>query len=173
MNHATRTLPANLNRQVREPAVRVSVPAANLVREALRSIPEPVPEPPPWGHRFVPARVRELLANLGWWANPAPQPPSTHLEQTLAVIEKYGWCQSLDTSPTGRLCIRGAQNLLEKTGHTTPHAREKAVAYMQQALHQAGVTMQFFTWNDLPDQHLSAVQALIRRAADLARANGE
>src|SRR5687768_668011 len=98
-----------------------------------RTVPEP-PDTPPWSHRLLPATVREALASLGWWTNPVPQKPSGHLHQVLAVLEKYGWCQSLDTTPTGRLCIRGAQNLLQKTGHVTPEARETAVAYMQQAL---------------------------------------
>lgn len=128
---------------------------------------------PPWSHRLLPPVVRGLLADLGWWQDPAPQLPSVHLEQTLAVLKKYGWCQSLDVTPTGRLCIRGAQNVLEKTGHTTPEAREKAVAYMQEALAQAGISMQFFAWNDLPDQQFSAVEALLTGAARLARENGE
>ncbi|WP_327260018.1 DUF6197 family protein [Streptomyces sp. NBC_01240] len=131
------------------------------------------PEPPPWRHRLLPRAVRGLLADLGWWQDPAPQPPSVHLEQTLDMLRKYGWCQSLDTTPTGRLCIRGAQNVLEKTGHTTPAGRERAVHYMQEALAQAGISMQFFAWNDLPDQQFSAVEALLTGAARLARENGE
>lgn len=137
-----------------------------------RTIPEP-PDPPPWAHRLLPATVRGALASLGWWANPAPQPPSAHLDQTLAVLRRYGWCQSLDTTPTGRLCIRGAQNLLQKTGHVTPDHREKAVGYMQQALADAGISMQFFAWNDLPDQQFHTVERLLTRAADLARQNGD
>ena len=130
-------------------------------------------EPPAWTHRLLPASVRHVLAGLGWWNNPDPQPPSAHLEQTLTVLRRYGWCQSLDVTPTGRLCIRGAQNLLVKTGHTTPANRERAVAYMQQALASAGITMQYFAWNDLPDQQFSAVEQLLTQAADLARQNGE
>ncbi|MER5277792.1 hypothetical protein ABT025_18815 [Streptomyces sp. NPDC002809] len=131
------------------------------------------PDTPTWSHRLLPPLVRRLLADLGWWQDPAPQPPSTHLDQTLAVLRQYGWCQSLDTTPTGRLCIRGAQNVLVKTGHVTPEAREKAVGYMQQALTQAGISMQFFAWNDLPDQQFPAVEALLQQAANLARQNGE
>jgi hypothetical protein len=113
------------------------------------------------------------MAGLGWWQNPAPQRPSAHLEQTLAVIRRYGWCQSLDVSPTGRMCIRGAQSLLEKTGHVTPANRERAVAYMQAALADAGVVMQFFAWNDLPGQDLATIENLLVKAAYKARANGE
>ncbi|MFE4915824.1 hypothetical protein ACFRCX_30430 [Streptomyces sp. NPDC056652] len=154
-------------------AVRHLKPTRQLVDEALRGTPAPAPETPPWSHRLLPPSVRGLLADLGWWQDPAPQPPSTHLEQVLAVLTKYGWCQSLDTTVTGRLCIRGAQNLLEKTGHTTPHGRQRAVHYMHQALAEAGITMSFFTWNDLPDQQFSAVETLLTRAARLARENGE
>jgi hypothetical protein len=44
---------------------------------------------------------------------------------------------------------------------------------MQQALGEAGITMQFFAWNDLPDQQFSAIEALLTRAANLAQENGE
>ncbi|MEE1812600.1 DUF6197 family protein [Streptomyces sp. BE133] len=131
------------------------------------------PETPPWSHRLLPPFVRGLLADLGWWQDPEPQPPSVHLEQTLAVLRKFGWCQSLDTTVTGRLCIRGAQNVLQRTGHVTPTNRDKAIGYMQQALAQAGISMQYFAWNDLPDQQFSTVEALLTRAARLARENGE
>jgi hypothetical protein len=131
------------------------------------------PDTPPWSHRILPPPVRRLLADLGWWQDPVPQSPSAHLDKVLAVLRRYGWCQSLDTTPTGRLCIRGAQNVLQKTGHVTPENREKAVAYMQETLAQAGITMQFFAWNDLPDQQFSAVQTLLTQAANLARQNGE
>jgi hypothetical protein len=71
------------------------------------------------------------------------------------------------------MCVRGAQNLLQKTGHVTPAARERAVDYMQAALAQAGIGMQFFAWNDLPDQQFAAVETLLAHAARLARQNGE
>ena len=76
-------------------------------------------------------------------------------------------------SPTGRMCIRGAQNLLEKTGHVTPAARQRAVAYMQETLHHAGIQMSFFTWNDLPGQTLPTVENLLVKAMYRARANGD
>ncbi|WP_107422722.1 DUF6197 family protein [Streptomyces sp. CB02261] len=136
-------------------------------------VPPPPPTAPTWAHRLVPATVRGALAGLGWWENPIPQPPSGHLDQVLAVLEKYGWCQSLDTDPLGRMCIRGAQGLLERTGHVTPAVRDRAVDHMQTALAQAGITMQFFTWNDLPGQEFSHVTTLITRAARHARQIGE
>ncbi|MFD9443397.1 hypothetical protein [Streptomyces sp. NPDC060001] len=140
---------------------------------ALPAMPTTPAETPTWGHRFLPATLRRTLSDLGLWQDPTPQPPSVHLEQTLAVLHRYGWCRSQDVTPTGRMCIRGAQQLLQKTGHVTPHARERAVAYMQTTLAQAGVHMQFFAWNDLPDQQFSSVQTLLETAARAARQNGE
>ncbi|MFE1230584.1 hypothetical protein [Streptomyces sp. NPDC058745] len=121
----------------------------------------------------MPASVRTALAGLGWWNNPVPQPPSAHLDQVLAVLERYGWCQSLDVGLTGRLCMRGAQQLLENTGHVTPAARDRAVDHMQTVLAHAGITMSFWTWNDLPGQQFPQVKALITRSAAHARRQGE
>lgn len=152
--------------------LRPTYPRPPIV-DAPRGLPAAAPGTPSWSHRFLPQSVRAVLAGLGWWQDPAPQLPSTHLEQTLAVLRRYGWCQSLDVTVTGRLCIRGAQSVLEKTGHVTPHGRERAVHYMQQTLAQAGISMQFFAWNDLPDQQFSAVETLLSTAARTARENGE
>ncbi|MEU1134138.1 hypothetical protein ABZ383_30495 [Streptomyces sp. NPDC005900] len=138
----------------------------------MRGLPAPAAAPT-WGHRLLPAPLRHLLADLGWWYNPTPAPPSTHLMQTLAVLHRYGWCQSQDVTPSGRLCIRGAQNLLQRTGHVTPAARRRAVHHMQQTLAAAGIHMQFFAWNDLPDQQFSSVEELLTKASYRARANGE
>lgn len=154
------------------PPAAPRVPTDRLVADALRDL-QPEPEAPPWSHRLLPATVRGVLADLGLWHNPTPQKPSAHLHQTLAVLRRYGWCQSLDTSPTGRLCIRGAQNLLERAGHVTPDARQRAVHYLQHALAEAGIHMAFFAWNDLPDQQFSAVQQLLTTAANTARKNGD
>lgn len=157
------------------PATRAPVrhkPARQLVDEALRSLPAP-PETPSWSHRLLPPTLRGVLADLGMWHNPTPQPPSTHLDQTLTLLRRYGWCQSLDTTVTGRLCLRGAMNVLVKTGHATPQARDQAVHYLQTTLRQAGITMQYFAWNDLPDQRFSAIETLLTSASRTARKNGE
>lgn len=146
-------------------------PTRRLVDEALRDLPAPA-DVPPWSHRLLPASVRALMADLGLWNNPVPQKPSGHLEQTLAVLRRYGWCQTNGTI-TGRICIRTAQNVLQRAGHVTPTARDRAVAYMQAALAEAGIHMTFFTWNDLPEQTWHAVEKLLVRAAHLARQNGE
>lgn len=162
-------------RQTPTPAAtpRATPDTGRLVDEALRHVRPDPPGAPPWSHRLMPASVRTTLADLGWWTNPMPQPPSGHLHQVLAVLRRYGWCQTCDVSLTGRLCIRGAQQLLENTGHVTPTARERAVDHMQTVLAHAGITMSFFTWNDLPGQQFSHVSTLIGRAAALARQNGE
>lgn len=138
--------------------------------------PAPAPAAPEWPsrlHLLIPRSVRQLLADWGWWQNPIPLRPSDHLTQTLAVLERYGWAKSLDFSPTGRMCIRGAQTLLEHTGHVTPAARERAVAYMQQTLQEHGIHMPFFAWNDLPTRTFPQVKHLLTHAATTARKNGE
>ncbi|MFF8544807.1 hypothetical protein ACF060_31475 [Streptomyces werraensis] len=163
---------------VRNAETNTSAPAPSRPRAPRTPVrPMPVlpaiPEAPSWTHRLLPATLRRAMAALGWWQNPTPQKPSGHLAQTLDVLRTYGWCQSLDVSPTGRMCIRGAQQLLEKTGHVTPTARERAVAYMQETLNQAGIQMSFFTWNDLPGQTFPTVEKLLVKAAYKARANGD
>ncbi|MFE6126746.1 hypothetical protein ACFQ6Q_00515 [Streptomyces sp. NPDC056437] len=131
------------------------------------------PDLPSLTHRLLPQAVRNTMATLGWWQNPIPQKPSTHLEQTIAVLTRYGWGRSLDFSPTGRMCIRGAQTLLETTGHVTAHHRARAIGYMQTVLAEHGVTMPYFAWNDLPDQQFSRVEDLLHTSARTARQNGE
>jgi hypothetical protein len=113
------------------------------------------------------------MADLGWWQEPVPQPPSAHLEQTLNVLNRYGWGKSFDFSPTGRMCIRGAQTFLQHTGHVTPHARARAVAYLQHTLVQDGTDMPFFAWNDLPERTFPQVENLLVTAAHCARTRGE
>lgn len=93
--------PATVPARVDTPAGSPTVPAP------------PAPLAPDWPsrwHLLVPAALRNTAAALGLWQNPVPLRPSDHLTQTLAVLERYGWCKSLDFSPTGRMCIRGAQN---------------------------------------------------------------
>lgn len=155
------------------PAAPLHAPTRRLVDEALRNLPPAPGEAPPWTHRLLPAPVRSLMADLGLWQNPTPQRPSGHLEQVIAVLHKYGWCRTVNTTVIGRLCIRDAQDVLEKTGHVTPDVRERATAYLQAALTEWGVYMAFFAWNDLPDQTWPAVENRLVRATHLARQNGE
>jgi hypothetical protein len=144
-----------------------------------RSAPAPLPVPPAapdwptrW-HLLIPARVRNQLETLGLWQNPVPLIPSDHLTQVTAVLTRYGWGRSLDFSPTGRMCIRGAQTLLERTGHVTPAARARAVDYMQQSLQEHGYHQPFFAWNDHTDRTFQHVNNLLTHAAHTARTNGE
>lgn len=132
-----------------------------------------VPAVPTWGQRLLPKTVRNALADLGLYDNPVPQPPSIHLQQTLRFIDHYGNCKSLDFSPTGKVCIRGAQTALVRAGHATETTRDRAVAYMETALQAAGIHMQFFAWWDLPDTTLQHARTLLTSASRHARANGE
>jgi hypothetical protein len=113
------------------------------------------------------------MAALGLWQNPIPLKPSDHLTQALAVLERYDWCRSFDFSPTGRMCIRGAQTFLEYTGHVTPTARQRAVDYLQQTLREHGIHEPFFAWNDHDNRTFPQVKALLIHAAAAARKNGE
>lgn len=135
-----------------------------------------VPAAPDWPsrwHLLIPTRMRNQLEVLGLWQNPTPLIPSDHLTQTLAVLDRYGWARSLDFSPTGRMCIRGAQTLLERTGHVTPAGRARAVDYMQQTLREHGYHQPFFHWNDYPDRSFQQVKSLITHSSHAARKNGE
>jgi hypothetical protein len=113
------------------------------------------------------------MESLGWWTNPLPQKPSAHLAQTLETLRVYGWGKSLDFSPTGRMCIRGAQTALQRAGHVTPDDRARAVHYIQLSLTEHGVHMPFFAWNDLPTTRFPDVEKRLTRASHLARTNGE
>ncbi|MFD3908863.1 hypothetical protein ACFXOL_20875 [Streptomyces californicus] len=150
-------------------------PAPALAPPAV--IPPPLetwaPDPPTWGQRMIPKKIRSAMADLGLWQEPRPLKPSYHLTQVIEVLTRYGWCQSFDFSPTGRMCIRGAQTFLESTGHVTAIDREKAVNYLQTQLQRQGVNMQFWAWNDLPRNTFRGVEATISAASDLARRNGE
>jgi hypothetical protein len=135
-----------------------------------------VPGAPDWPtrwHLLVPRSLRNLAEAWGLWQNPVPLKPSDHLEQTVAVLERYGWGRSLDFSPTGRMCIRGGQTLLQHTGHVTPAARARAVDYLQQTLREHGVHEPFHAWNDHTDRTFVQVKALITQSAAAARTNGE
>lgn len=131
------------------------------------------PDPPTWGQRLIPKALRSGMADLGLWQEPRPLKPSFHLVQVIQVLERYGWCQSFDFSPTGRMCIRGAQTFLQSTGHVSEIGRGKAVNYLQSALRRQGVEMRFWEWNDLSHNTFQGVRATISSASDLARMNGE
>jgi hypothetical protein len=171
------TRPKSMPRTAPPPAA----PGRAPVPVRPRTLPAPVPvqvppnllDPPSWGQRLIPKTLRDSLEALGWWQNPTPQPPSAHLGQVLAALEKYGWCKSLDISPTGRMCIRGAQTMLQRAGHVTPDDRAKAVHYLQLSLREMGVDQPFFHWNDLPERTFPHIQQRLNRAIHLAHTNGE
>ncbi|KPC66636.1 hypothetical protein ADL27_59195 [Streptomyces sp. NRRL F-6602] len=157
--------------------VTPSAAPARTPRPAAEPAPAslPVPAAPDWPsrwHLLIPASLRNTAAHLGLWQNPTPLRPSDHLMQTLAVLERYGWCRSLDFSPTGRMCIRGAQTFLEHTGHVTPASRARAVDYMQHTLTKV-TDMPFHAWNDLPQRTFPQVTHLITTSATHARTHGE
>ncbi|MER6249360.1 DUF6197 family protein [Streptomyces griseorubiginosus] len=155
------------------PARPVHRPTPHTQAPAPVQAPPNLLDPPSWGQRLLPRAVREGMEALGWWTNPIPQKPSVHLAQVLAALEKYGWCKSLDVAPSGRMCIRGAQTMLQRAGHVTEHDRAKAVHYLQQSLHEIGVDQPFFYWNDLDERTFPQVRQRIQRAIHLAHTHGE
>ncbi len=160
-----------------EPQVAVPKPVQAPRRPPPDVIPPALaiwaPDPPTWGQRLLPKAVRAGMAELGLWVEPRPLKPSFHLLQVIQVLERYGWCQTFDFSPTGRMCIRGAQEFLESTGRVSPIGRGKAVNYLQSALYHQGADMKFWAWNDLPHNTFEGVRATISHASDIARKNGE
>lgn len=173
--HQTRS--SSRPRTATPPAAPGRAPHAPPRRPVPAAVPVQAPpnllDPPSWGQRILPASVRNTLEQLGLYQNPVPQPPSVHLAQVLAALEKYGWCKSLDISPTGRMCIRGAQSMLQRAGHVTPAGRARAVHYLQISLHEHGVDQPFFHWNDMPERTFPQVAQRINRAIHLAHTHGE
>lgn len=170
MSHQTRPAqrpqatprPAAPARPAHPPAVHQPAPASLAA-----------PDWPSRWHLLIPAGLRNSMETLGLWQNPEPLIPSDHLTQTLHVLERYGWGRSLDFSPTGRMCIRGGQTLLERTGHVTPASRARAVDYMQQTLQEHGYHQPFHAWNDHQERQFKHVRNLILTSARAARSNGE
>ncbi|MGW2739105.1 DUF6197 family protein [Streptomyces sp. NPDC001288] len=155
------------------PAAPGRAPLGPRTQHATPHISLAAPDWPSRWHLLIPAGIRNQMEALGLWQNPTPLIPSDHLAQTLAVLTRYGWGRSLDFSPTGRMCIRGAQTFLEHTGHVTPGSRARAVDYMQQTLHEQGYHQPFFAWNDHQDRTFQHVTNLITLAAGAAHENGE
>ncbi|MGO4420055.1 hypothetical protein AB4Z54_15320 [Streptomyces sp. MCAF7] len=131
--------------------------------------------PPTRGRTLLPRPVRSALSSWGLVYDPAPQPliPSAHLIQLKHLLQAWGWCQSFDISPTGRLCIRGGQTVLQHHGYVTPASRARAVDYMQATLSAAGVSMAFFAWNDVPGREWADVETLLNQSAATALSNKE
>lgn len=172
MSHQTR--PSSRPRTATPSAAPGRAPLAPRTRPAVQPAPAlTAPDWPSRWHLLIPAGFRNQMEALGLWQNPTPLIPSDHLAQTLKVLERYGWGRSLDFSPTGRMCIRGAQTFLERTGHVTPAARARAVDYMQQTLQEHGYHQPFFAWNDHQDRTFQHVSNLITHAARAASQNGE
>ncbi|MCX5001008.1 DUF6197 family protein [Streptomyces longwoodensis] len=142
-------------------------------RPAMPPVLPAAPDYPSRWQLLLPRTARQLLADWGWWQNPVPLIPSDHLAQTIAVLERYGWGRSLDFSPTGRMCIRGAQTFLQHTGHVTSAGRDRAVDYMQQTLAEHGIHEPFHSWNDHTARTFPQVKHLITLSAHTARKNGE
>lgn len=146
---------------------------APVLPDGLTGAPLELPPVPSRAVLAIPWPVRLLLEKAGLVVEARPLVPSAHLEQTRRLIAEWGWCKSMDLSPTGRLCIRGAQGVLERAGYVTRDTRKTAETYMQNELAKAGVRMEFFAWNDLPGTTRQQVDSLLwassRRAYEEGR----
>lgn len=138
----------------------------------LNIAPQDLPPIPSRAALTMPWYVRLLLEKAGLVVEARPLIPSAHLEHTRRLIAEWGWCKSMDLSPTGRLCIRGAQGVLERAGYVTRDTRKAAETYMQNELAKAGVRMEFFAWNDLPGTTRGQVDSLLRTACRRAYEEG-
>ena len=143
-----------------------------VLPDGLNAAPLELPPVPSRAVLAMPWPLRLLLEKAGLVVEARPLIPSAHLEQTRRLIDEWGWCKSMDLSPTGRLCIRGAQGVLERAGYVTRDTRKAAEGYMQRELAKAGVRMEFFAWNDLPGTTRGQVDSLLRTACRRAYEEG-
>lgn len=153
-------------RTIVRPAERLALP------DGLKPATIELPPVPSRAALAYPWYVRLLLEKAGLIVEARPLIPSAHLEQTRRLIAEWGWCKSMDLSPAGRVCVRGAQGVLERAGYVTRDARKAAEGYMQGELAKAGVRMEFFAWNDLPGTTHGQVDGLLRAASRRAYEEG-
>lgn len=153
-------------RTIVRPAVAPTLP------DGLNTTPMNLPPVPSRAALAMPWYVRILLEKAGLVVEARPLILSAHLEHTRRLIAEWGWCKSMDLSPTGRLCIRGAQGVLERAGYVTRDTRKEAETYMCRELAKAGIRMEFFAWNDLPGTTREQVDSLLRASSGRAFEEG-
>jgi hypothetical protein len=93
-----------------------------------------------------------------------------HLELTALVIERYGWAQGQHRSRSGRRCILGAQAVLYRLGYGDEFTVANAADRLQAVLAARGIRQPYAQWNDQAGRTQDQVLALIRTAAQEARA---
>lgn len=143
----------------------VSKPTAELVAEALASMPAKAPEtlPAPRGvFRWIPGG---LVRSVG---RRRPQ-RTVSIEEMLGLTEmiltRYGWTGSGKTrSLSGRRCIAGAMRLLVELGYGDVSVMESAGVRLDRVLWQQNVRVRYYEWNDQRGRTQAEVMRLIKKA---------
>lgn len=145
----------------------VTKTTAQLVAEALAELPAPAPvlEAPPRILRRLPDWVLALPLFRSIYGGGRELSVAEHLELTALVIERFGWTQGAPRSQDGERCILGAQYALLRLGYGTPRTLTAATEHLCRV---AGGS--YVAWNDHPDRSRDEVLALVRAAAQEARA---
>ncbi len=153
----------------------VTRPTADLIRDALRSLP---PAPAPGAATKPHAVPGRLLRYLPDWALTALRPlnggrrrvtVAEHLELTALVIERYGWERGSLRSRSGRRCILGAQAVLYRLGYGDQDTALTAGGYLDAELQDRGINGTYWEWNDHPSRTREQALDLVRTAANAAR----
>lgn len=155
----------------------VSLPTAELVAEALRSIPSAGGRQDgmslPGGlWRVLPDRLLSLhpgrrTERLDRLRIGTPE----HLGLTALVMERWGWAQSggrIRTASGGR-CILGAQRVVHALGYGTEVTAVEAGRRLNGVLRGRGIGFEYPQWNELSTTTGAMALGLVRAAAEGAR----
>jgi hypothetical protein len=154
------------------------------VRQMLAEIERFLDQHPPKRGIVLPP-VDELIRQAGIQTGPAPLPRrgwlrrrpaattgsiADHLEQTAAVIQRYGWTQHTTRDGQGRFCIVGAQLLLVRLGQADHQVAVRAGEWLNR--HLGTATGGYIRWQNNPSRTKAEVLTTLRAAADTARTAG-
>lgn len=89
-----------------------------------------------------------------------------HLQLTVLVIQRYGWCSSGLRSRSGRRCILGAQAVLHRLGYGDQDTAMAAGRVMDRILRARGMRpgWSYYEWNDMPGRTEGEVLYLLGEA---------
>ncbi|MFC8009139.1 DUF6197 family protein [Streptomyces cinereoruber] len=147
----------------------VTKTTAQLVAEALAEQPEqaPILTPPSRALRILPTWMLTLLARRHGAGRQITV--AEHLELTALVIERFGWAQRTLRTPSGRICMLGAQAVLYRLGYGDEQTAEEAGRRIQGVLGRRGISAPYWAWQDGPERAEVEVLHLLREAANTTR----
>lgn len=149
----------------------VTKTTAELVAEALgsgttvESLSAPALEPPSKLLRILPDWIMAFPLLRQFHAAGRQIGVAEHLELTALVIEKHGWARGALRTPSGRVCMLGAQRILYRLGYGDENTAQAAGTQIQNELVRRGVTEPFHSWNDMIGRTENEVLGVIRAAA--------